>query len=56
MIIREGCAIVGTEKIAMRRVVDAQDKRNINGVDESEIKVWQRNPKLLHKYHSQRIF
>lgn len=43
MIIKDGCAIVGTDKIAMRRLERGMKLQP--EVDEKEIKMWQRNPK-----------
>ena len=49
MIIRDGCAIVGTDKIAMRRL-ERGTKLLSPEVDDKEIKMWRHNPKQLHKY------
>ena len=54
MIIREGCAIVGKDKISMRRL--QRGAKLAPEVDHKEIKMWRHNPKLLKKYQSARVF
>ena len=55
MIIRDGCAIVGTDKISMRRL-DRSAIRTNPEVTETQIKMWRSNPELLEKYQTNRVF
>lgn len=55
MIIYDGCALVCSDKLAMRRVEKGKE-RNTSSFGKKEFQQWQRHPEIFKKYASQRVF
>ena len=55
MLIKEGCAVVCTDKLSMRRLEHSQN-RNSKTFSDKEIEKWKRHPQAYQKYKNHRIF